>query len=87
MYFTNWHLTVGHIWWQDAKDSGEQMEAKAALVGQLVRQVEASESALDNLYSASLHEERDRATARNHTATNTCNIENYNLCKQLVLSK
>ena len=86
MYFTNWHLTVGHIWWQGAKDSGEQMEAKAALVGQLARQVEASGSALDTLYSASLQEERERATARNHTVTNTCNIENYNLCKQLISS-
>ena len=74
MYFTNWHLTVGHIWWQDAKDSGEQMEAKAGLVGQLARQVEASGSALDTLYSASLQEERERATARNHTATNTCSM-------------
>ena len=50
------------------------MEAKAGLVGQLARQVEASGSALDNLYSTSLQEERERATARNHTATNTCNV-------------
>ena len=65
---------MGHNWLQDAKDSGEQMEAKAGLVGQLVRQMEASGSALDNLYSASLQEERERATARNHTATNTFNM-------------
>ena len=74
MYLTNWHLTLGHNWWQGVKDSGEQMEAKAGLVGQLARQVEASGSALDNLYSASLQEERERATARNHTATSTCNV-------------
>ena len=65
---------MGHNWLQDAKDSGEQMEAKAGLVRQLARQMEASGSALDNLYSASLQEERERATARNHTATNTFNM-------------
>ena len=62
---------MGHNWLQDAKDSGEQMEAKAGLVGQLVRQMEASGSALDNLYSASLQVLRERAMVRNHTATST----------------
>ena len=83
MYLTNWHLTLGHNWWQGVKDSGEQMEAKAGLVGQLARQVEASGSALDNLYSASLQEERERATARNHIATNTCNVRSTTFARNL----
>ena len=39
--------------------------------GQVARQLEASGSALDNLYSASLQVLRERAMVRNHTATST----------------
>ena len=72
MYLTNWHFTAGHNCWQEAKDFGEQRLAMVWLVeGQVARQLEASGSVLDNLYSASLQVLRERAMVRNHTATST----------------
>ena len=72
MYLTNWHFTAGQNCGQEAKDSGEQRLAMVWLEeGQVARQLEASGSALYNLYSASLQVLRERAMVRNHTATST----------------